>query len=291
MSNAQTSRHLPARKRLREWLSLGLIRGILMLPFGLRSRVAGWIGRVVLGRLSLRKRMAAAIGFYRPDLSTETIQQIAKEAPANLARLIVEVLSPSELAELAAQTPIDGPGLGALDQAHANGQAVILVSAHFGNYDIWRLGLIARGFHVGGYYKELGNPDLNARYVQAVNASGQPMFPDTREGQRLMIRHMRQNGMLGILCDLDRENGALVDFFGKPTRTVLSMAELALKYNALLVPIYAVRTSSRPSFQIHVDAPITPSDPLTMTQAINDSFEAQVRAHPEQWVWWHNRRK
>ncbi len=205
--------------------------------------------------------------------------------------MIMEILSTEDLARLAVTTPIDGPGLSALDEAHAQNRPVILASGHFGNYDLMRLALIARGFNVGGYFKELGNPALNAHYLRAVQASGAPMFPDTADGLKSLIRFLRSGGMLGILIDLDRPQGAMVEFLGQPTRTVLSLAEMALKYNALLVPVFCIRTPETPGFRVWIDAPVPHSDPLAMTQGINHSFGAQVRAHPEQWVWWHNRRK
>lgn len=279
------------RRQFRDRAAMALVSALMLLPFRTRSRVAGWFGRNLLGRVALTKRMLPAIAHFRPDLTEQEVARIARQAPGNLARMIIEILSARDMARIAAKAPVTGPGLNALTQAHAENRPVILVSAHFGNYDAWRLNLISRGFSLGGYFKELGNPALNARYVEAVSASGQPMFPDTGEGRKSMIRFLRGGGMLGILVDLDRPNGVLIDFFGKPTRTVLSMAQMALKYDALLVPIYGIRTDDQAGFLIEIEAPIPHSDAETMTQAVNNSFEAQVRAHPEQWVWWHNRRK
>ena len=137
----------------------------------------------------------------------------------------------------------------------------------------------------------MGHPAINDLYLRSATASGAPMFPDTGEGLRGVVRFLRGGGMLGILIDLDRPQGVMLDFLGQPTRTVLSLAEMALKYDAVLVPIWGIRTPGKPGFRVQVDAPVPPSDPRTMTQALNDAFAAQVRQHPEQWVWWHNRRK
>jgi len=282
----------PAPETFRDRLSLLLVWLLLRLPFRMRVRLAGWIGSTLIARFSsIRRRVLVAVRHFLPELPAAQAERIASEVPGNLARMMVEILSADDLAELAATLPIDGPGLAALDDAHARTRPAILVSGHFGNYDAWRLALIARGFNIGGYFKELGSPALNEHYVRAVSASGAPMFPDTGEGRKSLIRFLRSGGMLGILIDLDRPNGVLLNFLGKPTRTVLSMAEMALKYDALLVPVYAIRTPHSPGFRIWVDTPVEHSDPTTMTQALNDSFGAQVRAHPEQWVWWHNRRK
>ena len=279
------------RERPRDRAIRLLVDALMLLPFGLRRALAYRVGRLAAGRSRSSQRVHDAIRHFLPDLPEPEITRIATEAQGNFARMIVEVLSASDMATLAASLPIEGPGLTTLDEAHAQGRPVILVSAHFGNYDAWRLALIHRGFAIGGYFKELGNPVMNARYVEAVSASGQPMFPDTGEGLRSLVKFLRKGGMLGILMDLDRPNGVMLDFLGRPTRTVLSMAEMALRYDAPLVPIWGIRTKGQPGFRVQVDAPVPPSDPETMTQALNDAFAAQVRAHPGQWVWWHNRRK
>ncbi|MCB1409823.1 MAG: lysophospholipid acyltransferase family protein [Rhodobacter sp.] len=281
----------PRPERTRDRVLLGLVSMLMRLPYPVRVRGAGVVGRLI-GRLSsMRRRVADAVRHFRPDLPEPEVRRIATRVPGNLARMVTEVLSAGDLAARVADLPLQGPGAEALAQARAQGRPAILVSAHFGNYDAWRLALIAQGYPVGGYFKELGSPALNDRYLRAVQASGAPMFPDTGEGLRALVRFLRGGGMLGILMDLDRPQGVMLDFLGQPTRTVLSMAEMALKYDAVLVPIWGIRTDTAPGFRIWIDAPVPASDPRTMTQALNDAFAAQVRAHPEQWVWWHNRRK
>ena len=59
-------------------------------------------------------------------------------------------------------------------------------------------------------------------------------------------RHLREGGMLGMLIDQHMSHGARLSFFGQTALTALSAAELALKYDALLVPIYAHPPARRP---------------------------------------------
>ena len=75
---------------------------------------------------------------------------------------------------------------------------------------------------------------------------------------------------------------------GEPALTALSAAELALKFDALVVPVYGIR---RPDlgFDLIVGQEIPKGNAEEMTQALNDDLEAQVRAHPEQWIWMHRR--
>jgi KDO2-lipid IV(A) lauroyltransferase len=97
--------------------------------------------------------------------------------------------------------------------------------------------------------------------------------------------------MVGMLIDQHMGQGTALDFMGQPAMTALSAAELALKYNCLLVPVYGIRQADGLHFDLVVEAPIAPSDAVTMTQALNDSLAAQVRRRPEQWFWVHRRWK
>ena len=96
--------------------------------------------------------------------------------------------------------------------------------------------------------------------------------------------------MVGVVLDQSMGDGAILRFFGHEALTALSPAEMALRYNALVVPTYGIR---RPDggFDMVIEAPIPHSDPETMTQALNDSLEAQVRLHMDQWLWTHRRWK
>jgi KDO2-lipid IV(A) lauroyltransferase len=103
------------------------------------------------------------------------------------------------------------------------------------------------------------------------------------------VRHLKDGGQLVLLFDQHVLLAPILDFLGKPARTALSAAELALRYDALLIPFYGIRQKDGLSFETVLEAPIPHSDPVTMTQALNDSLAARVREKPEQWFWVHRR--
>jgi KDO2-lipid IV(A) lauroyltransferase len=179
----------------------------------------------------------------------------------------------------------------ALEAAKAEGRPVILATGHFGNYDAVRAALIARDYPLGALYRRMSNPWFNAHYVRAIGRIGQPLFERGRHGMGQMLRHLKSGGMLGILPDQRMGSGVKLSFFGQDALTALSAAEMALKYNALLIPTYAIRQPDGLSFQIIVDEPIEIDAPEAMTQALNDNLEALIRRYPEQWFWIHRRWK
>lgn len=264
---------------------------MLALPYRWRVPAMGWFSSTILAPLAMNKRTRANLKLIFPEMPKSEVRQVCKAVADNFGRSLIEIHSGAEFARFAATLPITGPGLAALDEAHAQGRPVILVSAHFGNYDAWRAGLSARGFRVGGLYKPMKNPAANRRYVETIETVAKPLFPRGSEGMADMIRFVRSGGMLGLLGDHKIATGEVLDFLGKPALTATSAAKMALKYNALMVPLYATRNPDGLTFTIEVEDPIPHTDALTMTQALNDSTAARVRGHMGQWFWLHRRWK
>lgn len=277
---------------LRGWALRSLIGGLLLLPYRWRVPLCGRVmARLIAPLAGYDRRVRANLAHVMPDLPDAEVRRLMRAVPDNVGRTLIEIYSGAEFAARAAATPITGAGLAALDAAHAAGRPVVLVTGHFGNYDASRAALIARGFRVGALYRPMKDAGFNAHYVAAISRIGRPVFPRGRAGLGDMVRFLRGGGMLGLLIDQHMRRGAALTFFGRQAMTALSAAELALRYDALLVPTYAIRRPDGLNFDIVVEQPIPPGTPAEMTQALNDSLEALVRRHMDQWFWIHQRWK
>jgi Kdo2-lipid IVA lauroyltransferase/acyltransferase len=278
------------------WLQDRAIRALiwvlLRLPYAFRVRLCGWVmAQVVAPIAGYRARVRENLALVIPDLPQAEVARLVRAVPDNVGRTIIEIYSGPEFTTRVAAASPEGPGLAALEEAHRAGRPVILVTGHFGNYDASRAALIARGFRVGALYRPMKNRYFNAHYVAAISRIGTPLFPRGRAGLSDMVRHLKSGGMLGLVIDQHMHHGAALTFFGINAQTALSAAELALKYDALLVPTYAIRQPDGLNFRIVVEAPIPVDTPERMTQALNNSLEVLVRAHMDQWFWIHRRWK
>ena len=278
--------------RVASALLVGGFRLLRRVPYGRRVPLGGWLVARVLGpMIGYRRRVRRNLALVHPEMPAAEARRLTTRVLDSMGRTVTELLSPDEFPDVALAAPITGPGLAAIETAGSEGRPVVLVSGHFGNYDAWRGGLIRRGFDVGGLYRRMNLTGFNDFYVDSITRIGAPLFLRGRRGMAEMIRFLREGGFLGLLVDQHMSRGEVLDFMGHPAATALSAAEMALKYDALLVPIYAVRQPDGMSFAVTIEAPIPHSDATTMMQAVNASLEAQVRAHPEQWLWTHRRWK
>ncbi|MCX7560798.1 lysophospholipid acyltransferase family protein [Sulfitobacter sp. F26204] len=296
MSNQTTSDDPHAQPVQRFWdflinaLIVGIIRLALALPYATRIRFVGWLVERVIGPVAgYRRRALQNLRMIWPDMSGARHAEIAGKCLNNLGRSFIENYSAQDFpARMAENTPT-GPGARALEQAVQDGRPVILVSGHFGNYEATRATLVARGYDIGGLYRDMKNPYFNAHYVKTMEAFGGPVFPQGRKGTAGFVRHLRKGGQLVLLFDQHVLYAPILDFMGEPARTALSAAELALRYDALLIPFYGIRQTDGLSFEAILEAPIPHSDPMTMTQALNDSLSERIKQTPEQWFWVHRR--
>ena len=292
----QPSAMAKARRNARYFLENLALRGIFALLFALpyprRVALMGWLAAQVIAPVAgWRARVRANLAHVCPELPKTEVEQLARAVPNNAGRTLIEIYSGSDFVARVKDSPIEGPGLAALEQARAQGRPVILVTAHFGNYDVARAALSARGHNMGALYRRMNNPYFNPHYVRSIGKIGQPLFEQGRRGMVQMVKNLRGGGVLGILSDVYFGNGVAMPFFGKPAMTSLATAEMALKYDALLIPTFAIRQDNGLDFVIRLEPPVPHSDAVTMTRAVNAQLESLVRQHTGQWFWIHRRWK
>ncbi len=285
-----------ARGTVRQWLTNGVIQLLfwllLSMPYHWRVPLCGWVmSRLVSPLAGWPKRIRANLALALPEMTKAEVNRMTSKVPDNIGRTVIEIYSGQDFIRRATSLPLTGEGVAVLEAAKAAGRPVILATGHFGNYDAVRAALIARGYPLGALYRPMSNPWFNAHYVRAIGNIGQPLFERGRHGMALMLRHLKSGGMLGILPDQRMGSGVKLSFFGHAALTALSAAEMAIKYDALLIPTYAIRQEDGLGFRIIVDAPIAHDTPQAMTQALNDNLEALIRRYPDQWFWIHRRWK
>ena len=269
-----------------------LIGLALIIPYRWRVPMMGWlVSRVLAPLAGGRKRIRNNLKLVMPELPEAEVKRLCREVPDNAGRALIELYSGRPFIERAHAAKVSGPGLAALEEARAEGRPVVFMTGHFGNYDAARANMIHRGYEIGALYRRMANPYFNEHYVRALSAVGTPMFEQGRRGMIEMVRHLKGGGLIAIVGDLHSHGGVAIDFFGKPAVTSTVPAELALKHNAIMLPVYAIRQENGLDFEIVMHPPIPHTDAKTMTQDLNDGLEALVREHMGQWFWIHRRWK
>ncbi len=177
-----------------------------------------------------------------------------------------------------------------------NKNGIIFVTAHFGNWEFLAHYFATKGFPVSvvGRYGNNSLIEDNITFPFRHKFGNDLIYKD--DAMRNMIKLLKNHGNLGILTD-QKTGNFKAEFFGRQCYTTKSVATLFLKFNPMIIPIFAKRIDKM-KFEIIVEKfPEIPSNlskneaELFITQTCNDIFENIVRSAPEQWFWMHNRWK
>lgn len=292
MSKNTEDDHIPLSERIVGTLLFLPVLLTRFLPYRWRVPLAGWVAsRVIAPLAGYRKRVRDNLKFACPELPEAEVERLVRAVPDQVGRFMIELYSP-DFADHIRPVKTYGPGIQILQDAQAEGKPCVIMSAHLGNFNAARVGILDNGIGTAGYlYRNMSNRAFNAHYVGAMGAVSQPMFEQSRRGMMQMIKHLKDGKVLGILGDLNVHDGMPLDYFGKPALTSISGPELALKYGAPLVPIWGIRAENGIDFEIIFEDEIPHSDPLTMAREFNARLEAMVRKHMDQWFWIHRRWK
>jgi len=267
--------------------------GILsILPYRTKISLGGLIYQKIISPLSgNRKRIIDNLRLIFPDLEKRKREELCSQVPNNIGRTLFELLSPNAFSNIAKSAKVSGPGFKILKDAQEQKKPVILVSGHFGNYDVVRVVLNTNQISVGALYKPMSNPYFNTFYERCIKQIAEPLFPRGRAGMGNMMRYLEDGNVVALLIDQYMSHGEPLKFLGHTAYTATSAAKLALKHDALLITFYVVRNDDGINFDLVFESPVKPSTPSEMTQVLNDRLEKQIRKNMGQWLWTHKRWK
>ena len=103
------------------------------------------------------------------------------------------------------------------EAARSRGRGVIVVTAHFGNFDLLACSQAARGERLAIVSRELRAGGVSQFWMDARRATGLEIFSDQGDGKKI-IRWLRQGGVLGLTVDQrtrEPKGGIRCDFMGR----------------------------------------------------------------------------
>jgi len=220
--------------------------------------------------------------------------RIIRSSMQNMAKTMLELLKAGSMSDEALQRFVQVRGQENLQQAVEHGKGVVVITGHFGNWELLAATIGRLGYDLSVIARDANDQDTANIINRAREAAVAEVLP--REGVRKMLHTLRDGNVLGILPDQHTERGGLwLPFMGHLAATALGPATLAQRTGALIVPGFARRTEDD-----HLDVYFLPplevpdtgdrqEDIRLGTQMINDALSEQIMAHPEQWIWTHRR--
>ena len=283
-------------KRMRYRLEAGILFafGLLVrwLPYGasawLSARFAAMVGGMTRGQAIASRNMAIA---FR-DLSPEAHAQLIRQCWHHMGKLFTDF---NRIQQILAQPDyfMTVHGSHHIEEAKQLGKPILLVSGHFGNWEVTSLVANLTNIKPHYIYRSINNPYID-EWAKRRRAYHKAEFhPKSSDTAKLLVRSFKQKQDNGILIDQKLGTGGTwVPFFGKPCLTATSSIELALRNDYQIILCHSVRHDrgffKPPHFTIQLEA-LPPEPTLTTIETIHNRLETWIKANPEQWFWFHDR--
>jgi KDO2-lipid IV(A) lauroyltransferase len=279
-----------------------LYRGIAALVRAAsEERVYRWGGRFgTFAKTVVRRRDRLAMSNLRatfPDRDEASLRATLDECWRHFGREVLGYLRVQTLPldEIAKQCPFVNAEV--LEQSIARGNGTVLISAHYGGWEVAGLALLSLVNNVRTVARRLDNEFLERDLARFRATTGAEVI-DRRKAARPLMQGLAENAVIVLLPDqavLPRE-GVAVPFLGRPAWTTPAPAKMALRHAATIVFAFCIPDGL--GHRLEFEEPIrvdelseSERDPLALTTRINDVISRRIAARPELWLWMHDRWK
>jgi KDO2-lipid IV(A) lauroyltransferase len=228
------------------------------------------------------------------------IERLAQAHYGHLGRLLWEFVSFPWLPRSRRLAMARVENLDALLAALAQGKGVLVLTGHFGNFEVATAAGIARFPQARDRFHFVRRPIrprwLDALVTRRFRNAGFGVLPK-RGGLEAILDRLASGDIVVFPFDqhAGRKDGVRSEFFGHPAGTFRSLAVIALTTGAPVVPAsswreangqHVLRFEAELATIEHADA----SEAILLnTRAYNRALERMIVRRPEQWWWVHRR--
>lgn len=288
------------REKFEYFLTLFAIKITKIFPNSVCYAFFNSLAILLFYTLASRRKIAIKnISAAYPNLEQKEATNLAKENFKSIARTLCEALLVYNDKLKLEQLFINGDeAINLVKKLSENGtRPILFTTAHFGNWEALSNYFAHRGITLLVIGREGNNKLIEQNITLPFRTKFGNELASKDSAMLNMVRHLKDGKNVGILIDQrPSAQGSLpTTFFNMPCRTATPIALLKLKFNPVVVPIFALRDKSGKyeiiikNFDESVIKGNKNDDILAITQHINDIFEQIVRLDPSQWFWMHNR--
>jgi len=270
------------------------------LPIYYAVRLGAFIGTLFYFLDRRHRSIAMNNLVWALGMDKEETKRIAQASYQNLGRTVTEFISASKKSGKEIQQSITIEGWEHFRAAQQQRRGVIILTAHFGNWE-WlaqRIALQGSPFYVVA--RPLDNPYFNERVNEWRGRHGNQVL-NKRVAANQILHLLRAGESVGFLLDQNtaEKDAVFVDYFGHPAATNKGLAVIALRTRSPVLPVFILREKGREDrHRLVIEKPLTlirsgklQEDVVANTAIFTQKIESYVRQYPDHWLWVHRRWK
>jgi lauroyl/myristoyl acyltransferase len=254
------------------------------------ARIGGSLGYSVLAT-TRRQALENYAGILHQPESSPDVRRLARQAMVGYTKLLADFVLLPTLTPDRVRQMVEWEGIEHIHEARKQGQGMIVVTPHFGNWDIAAAATTALGLPLTAVTENYGSADLNRRVIESRRRIGIKVVPLGVTAGKAVINALRRNELVALVCDLPPREGrsVRVRICGQDAVVPAGPALLALRTGAPVLPFVCRRLEDN-RYRVEVQPPLDfhptghkDRDVAALAQRIMDRFEPMLRANPEQW--------
>jgi Kdo2-lipid IVA lauroyltransferase/acyltransferase len=269
---------------------------VALLSWRQAQRLGAFLGLVWFNLVRIRRKTVFAnLATAMPEHASKHFE-IARNTYRHLGISALEFFKLARMTPLQISSRVHPHGMQHFEAASARGKGVIIVTAHFGNFDLLACSQAAKGIKLGIVSRDLHATGSNRFWMETRARSGLEIFPDERVARQI-LRWLKAGNALGLTVDQrtgpERE-GILSEFMGADVWTTTAPAKLAIHTGATLLPVRIERRDDG-NHDLLVEPPIATktstgdSSVASITAEMNRIVGNWVARKPDHWLWLHKR--
>ena len=288
------------RENLEFWIVIAVARCLGLMPRGIARLLGCLLAFAVywcFGRL--RRVGVRNLELALPQLSSKAGKEILRRVYIHLGWQLVEFCRMTRYTQENTRDRMRTEGLEHYLNAQARGKGVLVITGHFGAWELSSFYHSLMGHPMGMVIRRLDNRRLD-EYVNGIRCMHGNYVVHKDDFGRGLLNAMRAGGAVGILMDTNMTppQGEFVKFFGIDACTGTGLAHIARKTGAAVLPGFMLWEPEERRYVLRfgpeVEIPHTENvaaDILEGTQRCTSVLESWIRRYPDQWLWIHRRWK
>ena len=230
-----------------------------------------------------------------PNKSAAERRAIARGTFKHFGRVLLKLLTFSTLTPEQMMAASEYEGDERVRLAYAKGKGILFFTGHFGFWELHALAHAVKLRPIGVLARALDNARLNDLLERVRTTTGNSVI--YRQGAvRRVLKTLAAGEGVALLIDqhMHSPDAIWVNFFRRPAATTSTLAVLALRTGAAVIPVFAHPLPGG-RYKFVYESPVEPpaaEGPEAIrdfTQRCTDVLEMHVRKHPELWLWMHRR--
>ena len=239
-----------------------------------------------------RKIFKSNLNIFSKNISKSKIDEIFKSMWQNYGMTFIEYIFLAALKKNTSHIKvIEKTNLSDIKDKN---KPVIFVSGHFANYELMSMEITRRNIKLATIYRPLNNFFLNPfmEYLRKKYICKNQIKKGIG-GVREAIEYIKKNHSIALMIDQRVSEGDKINLFDNLALTTTLPAQLAIKYNLDIVPVFIERIE-RDKFNLEFYNAIKPKNfknKIELSEKLNKILEEMIVRNPNQWIWTHNRWK